>query len=429
MMEKTTTPGIYRVIGKKGKTRYRLFMSVPVSDENGSRWKSKVKTFSRYQAAIDYKVKVQGEIKSDKYIEPSDKTVGELIRAWIDAGKSRGVTKRGPWKIQTTLKLEGVLENHIGPALGDIKAASLKKLAIERAADQWTRTQSAKNANKILDALNGAYKWGLKNPDTFGVKQNPLDTVERRHDPIDLEELEHRALGTVADHGTDKPQAKRGTLRAIDPSEVYTVLEQRKIIEAAEPGFEKAFFMTAILTGLRHGELAALRWVNIDLKKRGVLTVNRSLTQLSKKHGGPRLEAPKTPHSYREIKLAKPLIAELTKWKLASPSRELVFTDALGHPTNRNSNNDKLKAICERAGVKTLSMHNLRHSYASTLLNNDPSKVLEVAYLMGHSSPAVTLAVYASWAKNEKSDSHNELARSILEAAEESVEAENIRNV
>jgi hypothetical protein len=48
---------------------------------------------------------------------------------------------------------------------------------------------------------------------------------------------------------------------------------------------------------------------------------------------------------------------------------------------------------------------------------------------MGHSSPAVTLAVYASWAKNEKSDSHNELARSILEAAEESVEAENIRNV
>lgn len=51
--------------------------------------------------------------------------------------------------------------------------------------------------------------------------------------------------------------------------------------------------MTAIFTGLRPGELTALRWEMIDLKA-GTLWVNRSLTQLAKKLGGFILEAPKT---------------------------------------------------------------------------------------------------------------------------------------
>ena len=49
-----------------------------------------------------------------------------------------------------------------------------------------------------------------------------------------------------------------------------------------------------------------------------MLTVNRSLTQLSKKRGGPRLEVPKRKKSVREIELPAPLVTELRQWKLAA---------------------------------------------------------------------------------------------------------------
>ena len=70
-----------------------------------------------------------------------------------------------------------------------------------------------------------------------------------------------------------------------------------------------------------------------------------------------------------------------------------------------------------------LSMNNLRHSFASQQLMAGATP-LEVSYLMGHSSPAVTLAIYARWAKTEKSDSQNRLASRIMQATEEGADRE-----
>ena len=63
-------------------------------------------------------------------------------------------------------------------------------------------------------------------------------------------------------------------------------------------------------------------------------------------------------------------------------------------------------------------MHNLRHSYASHQLI-DGTSPLEVSKLMGHSSPAVTLSIYAHWIKREKSHAQERLATGIMEAVEE----------
>src|SRR5262245_44722402 len=111
--------------------------------------------------------------------------------------------------------------------------------------------------------------------------------------------------------------------------------------------------MTAIFTGLRHGELCGLRWSVIDLKH-GILTVNRSLTDLSKKHGGPILERPKTANAYRKIKMPMELVAELKAWKLQSPPNpnDFVFLSLRGHPLPRDRNNRMLKNIVRRINKK-----------------------------------------------------------------------------
>jgi len=347
--------------------------------------------------------------------------VRELIEKWLETGRARGVErKRGPWKFQTYLSHQSRLERYIGPKLGELKAASLRKAAIEQAAADWLGSGlTARTGNKILDnVLSPAFKWALRDPDSFGINVNPLGTVERFATRATPEELEERAFGEIPDHGEDQPEGKPGALREIQPDEVYSALELKQMIEASLPGLERALITTAIFTGLRHGELCALRWSTINLK-RGILTANRSLTQLGKKHGGPRLEKPKTRNAYRKIELPAPVLAELRRWKLACPPNpnDLVFVNELGR-TDRKQNNSMLKACAERAGVRPLSLNNLRHSFASQQLIGGTTP-LEVSYLMGHSSPAVTLSIYSHWTKTEKSQAQSRLAERILTAVEE----------
>jgi integrase len=423
--EKTKTPGVYKTTGKKGRVKYRLYVNVQIPDPlsaSGFRWKLVGKTYSSYQDAVDAKIKTQSEVKSGKYVEPTDATVKELVTAWLEAGKTRGVSKRGPWKIQSYLSHQMQFNRHIAPKLGDVKASKLRKSMIEQAAAEWSETVSARTTNKLLATLNAAYKFGLKDPDRFGIKANPLETVERLVTRKTPNEIEALSLGEIADHGEDRPEPKLGALREIQPGEVYTTLELKKIVNGAAPGLEKTLLTMAIFTGLRHGEINAVRWSSIDFKRK-TLTVNRSMTQLSKKRGGPILDRPKTRNAYRILELPAPLLAELKRWKLQCPpnANDLVMVDELGKPTQRKENNERLKACAERAGVRPLCMNNLRHSFASQQLIHGTTP-LEVSYLMGHSSPAVTLSIYSHWAKGEKSRAQERLAQSIMAATEEGLE-------
>jgi integrase len=298
MLEKTRTPGIYKAVDKNGKTvSYRVFVKIRVEDAlapNGYRLKSTVETFDKEQDAIKAKRKKEHEIQSGKYIEPTDATVKELVEKWIEVGKTQGHRKKGrPWKIQTVDFHRTHLSNYIAPILSEHKASKLGKLAIEQAAANWKDTSSAVTANKVMGTLNAAFKFALKNPNEFGVAQNPVELVTSLADQITPEEEEALALGKIADHGNDQPDTKPGVLRQIQPDEVYSSVELGQIIENANPGLEKALFMVAIFCGLRHGELSALRWSMIDFTG-GILRVTRSLTELGKKRGGPILETPKT---------------------------------------------------------------------------------------------------------------------------------------
>src|SRR5262249_38017164 len=225
------TPGVYKVTGKKGKVKYRLYVNVKVDDPlstTGFKWKLKGTTHDTYQNAVDAKVKTQSEVKSGKYVEATDATVKELFEAWLEAGKTRGVTKHGRWKIQTYFSHVAQL-GHIAPKLGDIKASLLRKSQIEQAAAEWKEAISADTANTLIAQLSAAFKWALRDPDRFGVKANPVDVVER----FAREERPEQIDEEFADYGEAQLRSKPGTLRKVEPHEVLSKLELRKLIEAA----------------------------------------------------------------------------------------------------------------------------------------------------------------------------------------------------
>jgi hypothetical protein len=114
----------------------------PVS-EKGWKWKPKGKTFSKFQSALDFKVKTQSDVKSGSHAEPSDLTVGEIAREWIEAGKP-------DWKIQTQNGHATQVEKYIVPALGHLKAQKLSHLAIRAASVDWQNKLGAKTVNNLL---------------------------------------------------------------------------------------------------------------------------------------------------------------------------------------------------------------------------------------------------------------------------------------
>ncbi len=357
----------------------------------GGKYKRMQKTFDKHKDALAFYESTRTKVRNREYVAPSKHLVKDKCAEWLEIMKQR-------IKIQTYLQYERHVNNYIVPGFGERKMTDLSFRDIEKAGAKWAAEKSieAATVNKIFATLSRIYKWARK----FGVNFNPVEQVDRLKENTSLEAIEAEALQRLTqaddDSGTD------GHLRAVGPHEVYSADEVRKLFQHSQPGFEKALHMTAILCGPRHGEINALQWPNVDFDKARAL-ICRSLTQLK---GRSILERPKSRSSYRYVPLPPALTSELKKWKLQCPPNELdlVFVDELGKARTRKSNGRLLQQAAARAGIRPLSFHNLRHTFASQLLSSGRS-IPEVSKLMGHANTAITASVYAHWCGTDHSES------------------------
>jgi integrase len=152
-----------------------------------------------------------------------------------------------------------------------------------------------------------------------------------------------------------------------------------------EPSHSLAWLL--VLTGLRIGELLALRWRNVDLEH-GTLRVTETV------YDG-HFDVPKTQRSQRSLPLCAMAIRILTARKPAVTNPEaLVFAAREGGPFDRhNLSRRQLKATCKKLGVEGVSWHWLRHANA-TLLDAVGTPLGTVQALLGHSSSEITREVY-----------------------------------
>lgn len=167
----------------------------------------------------------------------------------------------------------------------------------------------------------------------------------------------------------------------------------------------------AAATGMRRGELMALRWEFVDLEA-GVVAVEKSVTQLRQQ----RVETSPKNHERRRIAIDAHIVATLKAWKTKQSAERLAFgpayADAEGlvftwedgrpvMPDYVTKAFGRLQAAlaaklaaAEEAPLPRLVVHELRHTHA-TLLLRDGVGVHIVAKRLGHKDPSVTLNVYA----------------------------------
>jgi integrase len=163
------------------------------------------------------------------------------------------------------------------------------------------------------------------------------------------------------------------------------------ILDAA-PAEAVAWLQTLAMTGMRLGESLALRWGDVDPAGRAI-HVRHSLD-----HG--RLQVPKSKASRRTIDIGDQLVAVLAahgraRYGEASPAPEaFVFASTAGGPLDPDNLRKRVwEPTLKRAGLAGIRLHDLRHFYASALLEQGEN-VVYVSRQLGHGSAAITLKVY-----------------------------------
>jgi integrase len=220
-----------------------------------------------------------------------------------------------------------------------------------------------------------------------------------------LRHLLSKVMGTAMSWGYVPNNPVRGvkmperTLKR--PHRFLTAEEVRRLIAASKEPI-RTVVLLATMTGLRIGEILALRWGRVDLL-RGTLLVAETCY---KGHFG----SPKTRASRREVPLAPAVVRELRAYysRLVdhSPSA-LVFATNQGAPLAADNLRKKsLRTACKRAGLPRIDWHTLRHTHG-TLLHSQGTPLKVAQAQLGHSHMATTLDVYTHASATAQRDAVN----------------------
>jgi integrase len=299
---------------------------------------------------------------------PSDEsTVGEYLEQWLAhaKGRVRATTYEG---------YESLVRLHAAPALGEIPLRSLHPLDVQRlyadllgtprVGGRVLSSSTVRNLHRVLVvAFRCAVRWGI-------MQSNPVTAAQG-------------------------PRPRRPELAVIDRSLAARILQTARGTAVELP------CAVALATGMRRGEILALRWRDMD---QGYATAQVTRT-LQVSRGSLSFEPPTTPRSRRAVILPaflRPYLARQREDQAgrrnAAPGHwndlDLVVDSGDGSPVNPDTLSSGWVRFLRANGLPPVRFHDLRHAHATfMLLKGIHPKV--VSERLGHSSVGITLDTYS----------------------------------
>jgi integrase len=169
--------------------------------------------------------------------------------------------------------------------------------------------------------------------------------------------------------------------------------------------------MVSLFTGMRLGEVLALRWSRTDLDRK-VIEVREALEH-TKAHGI-RFKSAKTRAGRRDITLPDILVDALRDHRKSQleqrmhlgagrlPDDALLFSDLNGKPLSPNAQSAAWADFAQSIGMPEVTFHALRHTHASQLIDAGVD-IVTISKRLGHAKPDITLRVYAHLFRNDDS--------------------------
>lgn len=307
------------------------------------------RTFPRKRDAQQWEQRQVDSLRSGVWSDPAagDRPVKEWCEIWLNAQPAR--------QPATERKVRGVIAKQIAETFGRRPLTSVRPSEVQAWTAELSRTQSVATARHSLGVLRRVFDYAVRdgviqrNP-AAGIRLSKVQGNEPRP-------LTHTELWRLAGH--------------------FDVARDRLLV------------LVAGYCGLRWGELAALRWSDVDLQSQ-TLRVVRAYSEEA-----PRGElSPVKNHQARTVPIPEIVSEELANYKTQCNSDGLVFPSVRGTPLrNRNWRRDVFDSAVAMLRLK-ITPHNLRDTAASLAIQEGAS-VVAVARLLGHESAATTLNHYA----------------------------------
>ena len=309
-------------------------------------------------------------LEQGSYVKPNKITLGEWLKQWLRDYVSINTTDR------TQESYNSIVERHLIPSLGKVILTDLQP--------QHIQSYYAEKLNKgRVDGRGGLSARSVV--------------------------YHHRILSKALDYAVKMGLVVRNVSKVVEPPRVARVTmstlsleEAIRFLDVARETDYYVYFATLLYTGLRRGELLALRWRNLDLEN-SKLTVVETAYKLG--DGRYIIKEPKTPHSRRSVTLTPSLVElfkvyradqELLRIQLGISlyADDFVFIRPDGSPVNPSAVTLAFRRIIKRAGLKDIRIHDLRHTHATLMLmaGVHPKVVSE---RLGHANIGITLDIYS----------------------------------
>ncbi|MCL5736933.1 MAG: site-specific integrase [Actinobacteria bacterium] len=290
-------------------------------------------------------------------------TVESYLNTWLEQ-----VVKPN-CKPLTYATYKSIVDNHLNKGIGTAKLAKLTPAQVRgllnKRRDNGLSVRRVQLIREVLrNALNQAMKDGLVSRNVAALASGPK-TVKNPVNPF-------------------------------DPEEVQTFLR------AAKNDRLEALWTLTLATGLREGEVLALRWEDVDLEA-GLLQVRHALQRV--KGQGLQLVTPKSRSSLRTVAIPKIAVESLRQHRLKQKQEAAwgrkrwqdtghVFTTKIGTALDSHRLWVEYKKLLKAAGLRDQRFHDLRHCCASLLLTQgvSPRTVMET---LGHSQISLTMNTYS----------------------------------
>lgn len=373
-------------ISQRSDGRFQIRYSLGIDPITGKRRRLAVSIEGTYKDAEKELRRILRTVDTGEYVEPSKLSVRQYLSQWIEAISSQITPK-------THERYDEIVRNFLIPALGHHALIKLTPIIIQESYNKWITSgrrdkkkgglapRTRLHIHRILrSALKHAVKMRL-------LTNNPADAVMA-------------------------PRAKKATAQTLDVEQAAVLLhhfreKHRQMYWAV---------MLAVATGMRRGEIVALRWKNVDFKNKTILVVE-SVEQVKQVL---RFKAPKTEKT-RAIVLPDYAMEELIIWK-DEQAKEL---ERLGRKATDDTfvcgrswdggvlKPDSLSAqfwtmVRNIPDFPAIRFHDLRHTHATQLLKQRIHPKIAQERL-GHSTITTTLDMYSHAVETMQEDAVSKL--------------------
>lgn len=304
----------------------------------------------------------------------SSRRFGAYCDEWLQINRSR-------IKESTYVKYRGVLEKHIKPRLGGCLVQALSTVVVEQFSHELLCEEalSPKTVKDILTVLHGVIK--------YTAKQFPEMVI--------TPEIVY-------------PKVPKNEMRVLSQS------EQTRFMQYLLQDMDECKFgvLLALLTGLRIGEICALRWKDVSLsaKTLSVKTTMQRLQDLDSDGTNKTkivISEPKSNTSARVIPLTDYAV-KLCKCRFCENSAAFVLTGEADRYIEPRLMQYRLERYSGECGLVGVHFHTLRHTFATRCVEVD-FEIKSLSEILGHSSPRITLERYVHSSMALKRDNMNKL--------------------